>query len=160
MTTGRMPRPVVGDLAIHSDVPSLNLPDRDFIATFEQAAFSKHDFPHRAHVRMAWLYIRQLGVDGAVDHASDGIRRLAHAHGHTTLYHDTLTRAWVYLIADKVASPPVEDFDVFLAAHPELLDKQLLFQHYSSELLYSADARAHWVAPDLRPIPGAPNASQ
>lgn len=144
---------------MHSHVPSLSLSDSDFIATFEKAAFSNHDFPHRAHLRMAWLYIRQLGIEGAVDHASMGIRNLAQAHGHTTLYHDTLTRAWVYLIAERAASTPVEDFDVFLTAYPELLDKNLLLQHYSPDLLYSADARAHWVAPDLRPIPGAPNAS-
>jgi hypothetical protein len=144
---------------MHSYVPSLSLSDTEFITTFERAGFSSHDFPHRAHLRMAWLYVRHLGVDDAVHHASNGIRRLAQAHGHTTLYHDTLTRAWVYLVADAAASTPVADFDVFLVAHPELLDKQLLLQHYSPEVLFSTDARAHWVAPDLRAIPCAPKAS-
>ena len=144
---------------MHSHVPSLSLPDTEFIATFERAGFSSHDFPHRAHLRMAWLYVRHRGIDDAIDQASNGIRRLAQAHGHTTLYHDTLTRAWVYLVADAAASTPVTDFDVFLAAHPELLDKNLLLRHYSPELLFSADARARWVAPDLCAIPATPGAS-
>ena len=32
--------------------------DREFLRAFEQFALPHHDFPHRAHVRVAWLYLR------------------------------------------------------------------------------------------------------
>jgi flavin reductase (DIM6/NTAB) family NADH-FMN oxidoreductase RutF len=106
---------------------------------------------------MAWLYVRHLGVERAVERAAAGIRKMAAKHGQTSLYHDTLTRAWVYVITAAVArSPEVSEFDAFLGRHPELLDKGCLLRYYSVERLSSPAARARWLAPDLHPIPGAP----
>ena len=73
---------------------SLELSDQDFLATFERAGFDRHNFPHRAHLRMAWLYVRHLGVERAVERVASGIRSLAEKHGQSSRYHDTLTRAW------------------------------------------------------------------
>jgi hypothetical protein len=36
---------------------------------------------------------------------------------------------------------------------PHLLDKQLPFRHCSREAMFSSEARARWVEPDLRPLP-------
>ncbi len=105
---------------------------------------------------MAWLYVRDLSPDVAIDKAAGGIRNLAQANGKTNLYHDTLTRAWVYLVAAALSQSPARGFNEFIEEHPELLDKQLLLRFYSPEVLASAEARAGWVAPDLHPIPGAP----
>ncbi len=134
----------------------IELCDEDFIAEFERAAFPRDGFPHRAHLRMAWIYVTHLGPEVAVERAARGIRRLAAAHGHETLYHDTMTRAWVYTVAAAVRHHPGADFEEFLAANPDLLDRQRLLRHYSPDLLASARARAAWLAPNLEPIPGAP----
>jgi hypothetical protein len=139
-----------------SQVSSLDLPDGDFIARFEQGGFKGSEFPHRAHLRMAWLYIRDLGAGPAIGKAAGGIRNLAEANEQTNLYHDTLTRAWVYLVAAALSQSPSSTFAEFIERHPELLDKQSLMRFYSQEVLSSPEARAHWVAPDLNPIPGAP----
>jgi len=133
----------------------LQLSDEEFLATFERGAFSAAEFRHRAHLRMAHLYLRRHDVDTAAERAADGIRHLAAAHGHTTLYHDTLTRAWVRAVALAMSRTRAETFDELIAAHPALLDKHLLLAHYSHEVLFSAAARARWVAPDLLPIPAA-----
>jgi flavin reductase (DIM6/NTAB) family NADH-FMN oxidoreductase RutF len=138
-------------------ISSLDLPDGEFIARFERGGFSGAEFPHRAHLRMAWLYVRELGPDAAIDRAAGGIRNLAEANGQANLYHDTLTRAWVYLVALAAEQSPSPTFAGFIDAHPELLDKQLLLRHYSPDVLGSPEARARWVAPDLLPIPGAPS---
>jgi hypothetical protein len=45
------------------------------------------------------------------------------------------------------------DFDGFLAAHPRLLDRDLLLAHYSRERLFSGAARARFVEPDLLALP-------
>jgi hypothetical protein len=130
-----------------------SMTDEEFLATFERGGFSAVEFPHRAHLRMAYLYIRQLGPASAADRLTTGIRRLAAAHGHVDRYHETLTRAWVDVVALAMARTRAETFEELLARHPELLDKHLLLAHYSREVLFSAQARAQWVAPDLVPIP-------
>jgi flavin reductase (DIM6/NTAB) family NADH-FMN oxidoreductase RutF len=143
-----------------SQVPSLALDDDAFIATFERGGFGGDDFPHEAHLRMAWLYVTRLGSEAAIDRAAEGIRRLAKANGVATLYHDTVTRAWVYLVAAAIAGSPSAGFMAFLASNPQLLDKRLLLEHYSPDVLSSSQARAAWVAPDVAPIPGAPESSR
>jgi hypothetical protein len=41
----------------------------------------------------------------------------------------------------------------FIAGNPELLDSKLMLTHYSASVLFSSDARAAFVEPDLDPIP-------
>jgi flavin reductase len=141
---------------IASEVSSLLLDDDAFLATFERGGFGSDEFPHKAHLRMAWLYVTRFGSEAAIDRAARGIRILAEANGQANLYHDTVTRAWVYLVAAAVTRSPSASFGDFLARNPQLLDKRLLLEHYSPNLLASSPARAAWIAPDLAPIPGAP----
>ena len=144
---------------ITSEVSCLRLDDDEFIATFERGGFGGDAFPHKAHIRMAWLYVTRLGPDAAIDRAAGGIRALAQANGQPTLYHDTVTRAWVYLVADAVTGSPSAGFEEFLARNPQLLDKRLLLEHYSPDVLSSAWARSTWIAPNLAPILGAPKSN-
>lgn len=152
---------MTGHHAAHTDdrLPALVMPDGEFLATFERGAFAGDAFPHRAHLRMAWLYVTELGPELAIERAAVGIRNLALHNGRVALYHDTLTRAWVYVVAAAIEDADSATFTAFLEHNPQLLDKNLLLKHYSSDLLASPRARAHWVAPDLRSIPGAPAVS-
>jgi hypothetical protein len=137
-------------------IPALVIPDAEFLAVFERGGFPGNGFPHRAHLRMAWLYISSLGPEQAIDKAAVGIRNLAEQNGVPTLYHDTITRAWVYAVAAAIGHSSSKTFNDFMDEHPRLLDKHLLLEHYTKEVLTSPEARAAWVAPDISPIPGAP----
>ena len=46
-----------------------------------------------------------------------------------------------------------DDFEAFVAAHPRLLERELLSAHYSHERLFSEAARAAFVEPDLLALP-------
>jgi hypothetical protein len=139
-------------MAVHHH-SSLELDDAAFQAAFESAAIPADAFPHRAHLRTTWLYVAQLGAEAAAARVAAGIRRLAGSHGHPALYHDTLTRAWVRLVAAAMTRSSAPDFDSFLLEHPRLLDKALPLRHYSPGLLWSDDARSQWREPDLQPLP-------
>jgi hypothetical protein len=131
------------------------LSDDDFIAAFE--ARTLDDFPHRFHLRVAWIYIRHLGVDGAMGRLATEIRDLANGRGQGTKYHETITRAWTYIVAHAAGDAGQGiSFDDLLRRHPELLDKHLLLKHYRSQTLGGSEARQCWVAPDLRALPGGP----
>lgn len=50
-------------------------------------------------------------------------------------------------------TPDTISFDALATANPVLLDSKIKLRHYSAERLFSPDARATFVAPDLDPIP-------
>jgi hypothetical protein len=140
-------------------VLALVMPDAEFLEIFERGGFPGNGFPHLAHLRMAWLYVTSIGPDAAIPKAADGIRNLALQNNVPTLYHDTLTRAWVYVVAAAIEHSSSTTFTGFIEGHPRLLDKHLLLEHYTKDVLTSPRARETWVAPDVRPIPGAPRDS-
>jgi hypothetical protein len=125
--------------------------DDTFLHRFE--ACSLHAFGHRDHLRVAFAYARRGGVEHAVARARDGLRRLTAAHGEAGRYHDTLTIAWARVVATLAAAADWADFDAFVAAHPRLLERDLLLAHYSRERLFSEAARARFVEPDLLALP-------
>jgi hypothetical protein len=125
--------------------------DDAFLARFE--AGSLQSFDHRDHLRVAFAYARRGGVEHAVDRARRGLRHLTAAHGEPERYHETLTTAWARVIAHHALAHTDRGFDAFLAAHPRLLDRELLLAHYSRERLFSPTARARFVEPDLEPLP-------
>ena len=124
--------------------------DSEFIRRFE--ANDLDGFSHRDHIRLAFAYARRGGVRAAIDGAR-GIRRFAEAHGATRKYHDTMTVAWARVVGRLAVDSAPLPFGAFLDAHPELLRRDLLSAHYSEGLLFSEQARASFVEPDLAPLP-------
>jgi hypothetical protein len=125
--------------------------DAEFLRRFEDCTLE--DFRHRDHVRLAWLCLREHGWDGAVERVRSGIRRFAAHHGAARKYHETMTVAWLALVAAAMESEAgAAGFDDLLEAHPRLLDSGALSEHYSPTLLASERAREAWNEPDLRPI--------
>ena len=124
--------------------------DEAFLSRFEAASLPSFD--HRDHVRVVFAYARRGGIEHAVARAREGLRRFAAAHGEPGRYHDTLTTAWARVVGHH-AMHGGDDFDAFLAAHPRLLERDLLSAHYSRARLFSPAARAGFVEPDLLALP-------
>lgn len=110
-------------------------------------------FGHREHLELAWRCLAGGDVDSAHRAVAAGVRHVAAGHGMPDRYHETLTRAWVQVVALHRSIEPGESFDAFLEAHPRLLERDLMSGHYSRPLLWSEAARGRWVEPDLRPFP-------
>ncbi|HXY23843.1 MAG TPA: hypothetical protein VEI73_04285 [Candidatus Acidoferrum sp.] len=128
--------------------------DEEFLRAFEDLSFPAELFHHREHVHVAWLYLKSGDATRAAERMAAGILRFANHHGATQKYHHTVTLAWVRLVAAAlVETPDGYNFEQFLAAHPELADKNLLGKYYSEQLLQSAAGREGWVEPDLQPLP-------
>jgi hypothetical protein len=127
-----------------------NRADQEFIRRFEACALSS--FGHVDHLRVAYIYATRGGATEAVRGAMR-IRRLAEAAGAAGKFHTTMTVAWARVIAHLVERSAAADFETFLAAHPMLLDRQLLAAHYSDAVMFSAEARAGFVEPDRLALP-------
>ena len=128
--------------------------DQTFLSAFEDGTLPPSEFPHRGHIRMAWLYLRAYGWDEGMIYIRDGIQNFAARLGATQKYHETITVFWARLVHHMITDqPPIDTFDDFLLHFPQILDSRLIEHHYSAELLRSPLARQQWVEPDLLLMP-------
>ena len=132
-----------------------HLSDREFQTAFEDCTLASTAFRHYDHIRLAWIVLGERSLDDAIAWMRAAIARFAMHHlGDTRLYHETLTIAWMRLVAAaRRASPQAASFDEFAARHAELLDQSLPYQFYSEAQLKSGTARAEWIDPDVMPLP-------
>ena len=125
--------------------------DRDFVTAFEACTLPNESFHHRDHVRLAWLYLKDMPPAEALTRFTEGLQRFAHAHGHPGLYHETITWAYLLLIRERMAlSGEDGGFEAFAAANPDLLTwkPSILARYYREETLGSELARRVFLLPD------------
>lgn len=129
--------------------------DAEFRNAVENCALSAAEFDHAAHVRLAYIYLCVATVDDAHAAMRRSLRALlAHLGADPQKYHETLTRSWLLAVRHfMAASAPCSSAIEFTQRNPALLDGRLMLKHYSAEKLFSAEARAGFVEPDLAPIP-------
>jgi len=127
--------------------------DEAFARAFEAGTVTPGEFDHLAHVRVAWVYLHEAeSSDDALSRMRDGIRRFAAAAGVPGKYHETITVLWMRVLAAARAAGASGELADVLRTHPALGDKDLPLRYYSRERLFSDEARAAWVEPDLEKI--------
>jgi hypothetical protein len=107
------------------------------------------DFPHREHVRMAFELLRRHDFAEVVLHYSRALRTMTARIGKPQAFHQTLTIAFLSLIAERMEQcGPQADFATLVREHPELLDKAALARWYRPERLASEAARRTFLLPE------------
>ncbi|WP_223274916.1 hypothetical protein [Tateyamaria sp. syn59] len=131
--------------------------DLTFRNRFEAGQVTPDDFNHRAHLRLAYVYLCEGAVDTAVPRMRTALRSfLKRNNVPADKYHETLTRSWLLAVRyfmNKAAA--ARSFNSFIAQDDRLLDTGIMLSHYRKDTLFSDAARAGFVAPDLQPIPPA-----
>src|SRR5262245_51823425 len=79
------------------------------------------EFHHEHHVHVAWLFVRRHGMPAALAEFTAAIRRFAEAKGAKGLYHETITWAFLLLIAERQARTPAAAWESFAAVNTDLL---------------------------------------
>ncbi len=128
------------------------------VRRFEDCTLPRAEWTHAAHLTVALWHILQFDWPEAVAHVRRGIKRYNAAHGILTTptggYHETLTLFWLrtvrrFLEAERnEARALIHLANELVATH----DKGLPLTHYTRNRLFSPEARATWVEPDLRPL--------
>ena len=133
----------------------LSQSDREFRTAFEAGVYAPADFSHRAHVRLAYVYLAESDVSMALERMRAALLTfLCHHDIPASKYHATLTRAWILAVDHFMhRSPLASSADDFIDRNPPLLDSKIMLTHYSADLLFSDLARAEFVEPNLDPIP-------
>lgn len=127
-------------------------------ATFDafiNGRLGKDEWTHEAHLVTCWMTLQTRTPVESIDflrHAITthncgiGIENTAYSGYHETLTVYYVTAVVAAIEAGEVAKP--ED----LYQH-EWTDRAAPGRHWSKDLLFSTDARAGWVEPDLAPLP-------
>lgn len=116
--------------------------ERFLAATIDLPAFT-----HQEHVRMAFELLRRHDFPQAACLYSGALKRLTLRAGRPEVFHQTVTIAFLSLIAEAMAPDAHASFPDWLRAHPELLDRSVLTRWYRPGRLASPLARATFVLP-------------
>lgn len=130
-------------------VASAHWDDEEFLHAFHRCELPASSFRHGDHLRLAWLHVRREAPEEALQAVTAGLRRFAAHHGVPHIYHDTVTRAWVRLLATHGES----DFAQFIRQNEHRLNRELLHRFWTPSALNSEAARNAWLAPDRQALP-------
>ena len=131
---------------------------QDLIARFQAAALPASEWTHPAHLVTGLWHATSFDEPDALSRMRAGILQLNESHGtpntDTRGYHETITRAYLVLLARFARSNPALDGAPLAQAllSSPLAQRDALFRYYSKDLLMSVAARRQWVEPDLRAL--------
>lgn len=136
--------------------------DQVFMKAFEdenkgESTFDTVKWMHRAHLRMAWNFIRELGPDAAEPKIKETLRNhFKKSPKKSQDYHETITSFYISLVSAAVKSFPAtdqSDFFDLVEKFPQLLDTKTIENYYSVDKLYTDEARHVFIKPDIQPLP-------
>jgi hypothetical protein len=82
------------------------------------------------------------------------IRFITHNGVDISKFQETITRVWTLAVRHFMENDTgAYSANVFIDNKPKMLNKEIMMTHYSAELLFSDEAREHFVTPDGDPIP-------
>jgi hypothetical protein len=130
----------------------------ELVRRFEDCTLPREEWTHIAHLTVALWHLLQFDWPEAVARVRCGIKRYNAAHGILTTptggYHETLTIFWLRTVRSFLDAERNEARALVHLANElaETADKSLPLRHYTRERLFSTEARAGWVEPDLKPL--------
>jgi hypothetical protein len=127
--------------------------DVELTRALERCEIANEDFRHGLHLHVAWVYLAESSsAQQAANKMRNALRRYAAAAGRPEKYHETITLFWVHLLSRAYKARQGERLEEIVQANPQLLEKNFPLAYYSSERLFSDEARISWVEPDLKPL--------
>ncbi len=119
------------------------------VEAFEDGDIDPERFDHAAHLYTAWLYLEAYPEE-ASDRFVAALKRLTVKLGAPDKYHDTITRFYLAMLAERREQSPDSDWQVFRRNNRDLFDRSsdILARHYSAARLGSDAARRTFLLPD------------
>src|SRR5687768_2946386 len=115
--------------------------DEEHLRSFEDLTLPFEEWTHRAHVKVAYAYLRRHPFDEALDRMRTGVKAYNARHGvpegPTSGYNETTTHAFMHLVLATMRAyaqtHPAPDAEAFCDAHPQLMTKHALRLFYSPQ---------------------------
>ena len=123
------------------------LPECPDLERFVHGEIRPADFPHREHVRMAFEMLRRHDFAETAWLFSRALRDMTSKAGKPLAFNQTVTIAFLSLVAERMERTGATDFAAFVQSYPDTLDKNVLARWYRPEQLSSDTARRTFVMP-------------
>ena len=97
--------------------------DDEFLSRFESAALSRSEWNHAAHLRMAYLYLKNGDSwEAVLPQVRERIRRFNAAHRNYSGYHETITATFLLVVHHRLhqTTDGTESFDAFQSQNGDL----------------------------------------
>lgn len=134
----------------HSEIERL-------IVAFETCRLPKPKWTHQAHLIVALWYNLRYDRKQALNIVREAIQRYNATTGTlqtpTGGYHETMTVFWMWAVRAYLAGASKEVSIVELAnglLRSKHAERRFPFEYYTSERLFSWEARTGWMEPDLK----------
>jgi hypothetical protein len=126
----------------------------ELVRSFEDATISRDDWKHAEHLVVALYYLTHHDLDTAYGKMRSGILNLLERGFKVDLkkempYHETITLFWMRTVAEYNASRNGASLLEKANDVAYKWDKDYPLNFYSRELLFSDEARAGFVKPDI-----------
>jgi len=125
---------------MNADLPELE--------RFVRGELDPAQFPHREHVRMAFEMLRRHDFAETVLHYSRALRAMTARAGKPQAFNQTVTIAFLSLVAERMESEAGADFAAFQRDNPEVFEKSVLGRWYPQQRLTSEIARRTFLLPE------------
>lgn len=130
------------------------LNDKEFEISFASTSFPPEVFSHEAHLRLAWIHIRNYGLDQAIKNINKQLFDFVNMLGAADKYNQTVTTAAVRAVYHFMLKSNANSFQEFILEEPRLKNqfKDLLFSHYKTDIFKSEKAKIEYLEPELLPF--------
>jgi hypothetical protein len=132
----------------------MHLSDTEFAQQFANCTLDPKLFTHEAHLRLAWIHVRRDGVSQAIENIRSQITAYDRKFGDGSKYHETITIAAIHVIDHFIRKSTSTRFSDFINEFPRLQThfRDILAQHYTSDIFTDAEAKTTFVHPDRQPF--------
>lgn len=124
----------------------------EMVAAFEACRWPYPRWTHRAHIGVAAVYLTRHQFDDALTRVRHHINQYNRTCGDPDGYHETLTVLFLRRVAAELRTRGDRSLADVVNDLTAACDMKWPLRHYSSERLWSAEAKAGWVEPDREPL--------
>lgn len=141
-------------LQIFAMADHFQLSDAAFEEQFAACTLDASLFSHEAHLRLAWIHIKNYGLSKAIDNVCNQLVQYTKHLGAENKYNKTLTVAAVKAVYHFMQRTTANNFADFIAGFPRLKFnfKELMAAHYQTDIFSSEQAKKEFLEPDLLPF--------
>ena len=130
------------------------LSDAEFESQFKTCTLDPTLFTHEAHLRLAWIHIKQYGIDLAIENVNAQLIGFVAHVGAADKFNKTVTIAALHAVHHFIKRSTAENFQGFIQEFPRLKTdfRALMSAHYAFDIFRSDRAKTEYLQPDLLPF--------
>lgn len=130
------------------------LSDFEFAQQFKECNLDPILFTHEAHLRLAWIHIKNHGIEKAEETIQSQLKNFVVFAGALDKYNTTLTLAAIKAVYHFMLKSDTDNFKDFITEFPRLKYnfKALMACHYGFDIYVSHKAKTEFLEPDLLPF--------